>query len=79
MTIKCVCHGSPAAFQAEESKESDGIVVPVGGPHLAASGKAKWLSAPSLRGSLVAPIGQLHGAKLSSFQCQAHVGAWWHQ
>mgnify|MGYP007080397741 CR=1 FL=1 len=45
-------------------------------------GKSKQLSAPSLRGSLtntrrtnVAPIGQLHGAKLSSFQHQAYVGA----
>jgi len=44
-------------------------------------GEAKQLSAPSLRGSLtntrrtnVVPIGQLHGAKLSSFQHQACVG-----
>jgi len=27
----------------------------------------------------VVPIGQLHGAKLSSFQYQAYVGAWWYQ
>jgi len=45
---------------------------PGGTNRTAAWGKAKQLSAPSLRWSLVVPIGQLHGAKLSGFQCQGY-------